>query len=402
MKNCTQAFLNKSLMIFDDQIFYYNGKDYSSEEAHVLYMIGLRKYFNNLTFCSRLHPKSHLAPYKIPQKIKLCPLPYYHDVVEFYKKAYIYIPKIWKILRKNVIEWDIILMSWPNPVSLMTLILIKITIPRKFTVLVVRQNLQALVRLRYKSLKRIFALIMVDFLDWQAKFWARSATIFTVSDEMYSKFKCSFENVHEFKDPLISNSDILKLNFSNNITGKHLIYLLFVGRMEPEKGLPVLIQCVALLKKQNVKVHLTLVGSGPYEEQLRQLVNNLNVSEEISFKGYVKFGESLFSYYKSTDFFILPSFSEGFPRVLMEAMVFGLPIITTSVGDIPNVIKHRENGWLVTSGKPDAFADAIIELSNNPRLTQSIKEKAKKDAFLYTMEAQQEKLVKTMGAYIKQ
>lgn len=394
-----EHFQNKSLMIFDDQIYYSDGHGYGSDEAHVLFMIGMKKYFQKLVFCSRLAPVKRSAGYTVPQEIELCPLPYYRNVVELCAKFIIYAPKIWRILREKADEWDILWLSWPHPVSLLMVIFISIRQRQKLLVLIVRQNLKQLVRLRYRGPRKLVSLAIVNFLEWQLKFWRpRRVVIFAVGAEMYQELHDSHQHVHLIALPPLSEKNIPAFRSLTCRAGEASLRLLFVGRLEPEKGLPFLVQCVAVLKEQNKNVHLDIVGSGVEEERLQTLVQNLSVSKEVSFHGYVAFGESLFSYYRAADFFVLPSLSEGIPNVLMEAMAFGIPIISTSVGGIAGVIRHKENGLLVEPGSATALAEAITELIDDPKLTADLGRRAKADSPAYSMEAQQEKILETLAS----
>jgi glycosyltransferase involved in cell wall biosynthesis len=394
--NLLEKFQTKSLMIFDDQVFHFNGREYSSDEAHILFMIGMKKYFNNLTFCSRLLPGINSANYRIPEQIKICPLPYYKDVLELFIKSVIYMTQIWRIIRNNINRWDILWLCWPHPVSLLILIMVKIQSYQSIPVLIVRQNLNKLVRLRYRGIKKLFAIIVINVLEWQLKLWDNETHIFTVGDEMYQKFCKSYRHVQLIRLPPLSKRDIPVINTSENKKTMLPISLLYVGRLEPEKGLPYLIQSISLLKKDNKHVHLKIIGSGPEEKELRTLTKKLDVKNEVTFYGYVKFGEPLFSYYTRADCLVLPSLSEGFPNVIMEAMAFNVAIIATKVGGIPEIIKHKRNGLLVQPGSAEAFAEAIIELIDNPELADSMRKSAKIDALSYTMEVQQELMLQDL------
>ncbi len=380
-------------MIFDDQIFSYNGKEYSSDEAHVLYMIGMKQYFPNLVFCSRLFPTSNSECYLIPEEIKICPLPYYKNVFELYLKSIFLLPKIWNQIKLNAKSWDIMCLSWPNPISMLIIILAKIKYPEKLIVLLIRQNLVELVRLRYNGVKKVIGLLMVKLLEKLLKVFGKKTVIFPLSNEVYQKYIKSFDNVHLTRLPPLSRRDIEKSKLRQSAQAKDTWQLLYVGRLEPEKALHNLIKSLVLLNKQNKKFHLSIVGSGQEENKLQILAKEYQLQKQITFCGYIPYGESLFSLYNEADIFVLPSMSEGSPNVLMEAMAFGVPIIASNVGGIPEIIHHKENGLLVEAGSTQALGEAIDELTNNFELIHFFRERYKKEAHKYTMEAQQEKML---------
>jgi glycosyltransferase involved in cell wall biosynthesis len=153
-----------------------------------------------------------------------------------------------------------------------------------------------------------------------------------------------------------------------------------------------------MLKEQHNKIHLDIVGSGSEEDHLQALVRSLGVNEEVSFHGYVAFGETLFSYYRAADVFVLPSLpGEGVPKVLMEAMALGVPIIATQVGGIAGIIHHKENGLLVKPGSATSLAEALTELMNNSKLMDDVRKRAIADSAVYTMEVQQEKMLEVLA-----
>ncbi len=125
---------------------------------------------------------------------------------------------------------------------------------------------------------------------------------------------------------------------------------------------------------------------------MQKLAEQYQLQQQITFCGYIPYGESLFSLYNNADLFVLPSMSEGSPNVLMEAMAFGVPIIASNVGGIPEIIHHEQNGLLVEAGSATALAEAINKLTDNPQLINSFKNQYKIDSKSYTMEAYQEKM----------
>jgi len=139
---------------------------------------------------------------------------------------------------------------------------------------------------------------------------------------------------------------------------KHFV-IGYVGRLSEEKGLGYLIDAVSDLIKLNVPVKLAVIGEGDQEEKLRHMSEQKCIDNSVSFLGFQK---EVHSWLPAFDSFILPSLMEGTPMAMLEAMLIGLPVVASSVGGIPDVIKSGENGILVQSGKPEEIADAINRL----------------------------------------
>ncbi len=141
--------------------------------------------------------------------------------------------------------------------------------------------------------------------------------------------------------------------------------LLYLARLDKAKGIYELIYSIAELVRMNYNVSLFIVGDGIEDEQLRSLVKKLDLSKHIFFEGAITEKQRIAEYYKSSDLFILPSYHEGFPRTLYEAMIFGLPIVTTFVGGIPYLMKNHFNCVEIQSKSVDSLTEKIGNLLDN-------------------------------------
>ena len=147
--------------------------------------------------------------------------------------------------------------------------------------------------------------------------------------------------------------------------------ILFVGRHVPEKGHAVLLEAMALLEKRGCHVNLTLAGDGPSRRPLEQLAEDLGVAARTSFPGSVGQDE-IHALYANASIFCLPSFAEGLPTVLMEAMAMELPVVSTRITGVPELVEDAHTGLLVTPGRPDLLADALERLLTDPQLCREL------------------------------
>jgi colanic acid/amylovoran biosynthesis glycosyltransferase len=143
--------------------------------------------------------------------------------------------------------------------------------------------------------------------------------------------------------------------------------LLFVGRLVPEKGVLVLLWAVAELKRCGVEVDAVLVGDGPYRAELEKEAQRLGIAGQIRFTGALT-GAALAPLYRETDVFCLPSFAEGLPVVLMEAMANELPVVSSRLAGIAELVDHEGNGLLLPPARADVIVDALGRLAVNPGL----------------------------------
>lgn len=147
--------------------------------------------------------------------------------------------------------------------------------------------------------------------------------------------------------------------------------LLCVGRLTPAKGQAILLASVAQLKQQDITVHLTLVGMGPDEQSLKNYAESLDIASQVTFTGAID-QDHILAYYNLADMFVLPSFAEGLPVVLMEAMAMEIPCITTTITGIPELIQQGQNGILVPASDSEGLTQAIKQLAENPALRQQL------------------------------
>jgi glycosyltransferase involved in cell wall biosynthesis len=141
-------------------------------------------------------------------------------------------------------------------------------------------------------------------------------------------------------------------------------HILFVGNLSERKGVPVLLRALAHPRLSDVPVRLTLAGRGDiagYES----LARTLGVGGKVHFTGWA--GKSTIDQLLAhADVFVLPSFNEGLPLAILEALASGVPAVCTPVGEIPQVLEHGRSAWFVEPGDADGLAAALQELAGDP------------------------------------
>jgi glycosyltransferase involved in cell wall biosynthesis len=140
--------------------------------------------------------------------------------------------------------------------------------------------------------------------------------------------------------------------------------LLFTGWIESAKGAFDLVRAFAKASEKRPDLRLTLAGRGQIEG-VRRLAQELGIADRVLLPGWLT-GGSLEQVYREADLFLLPSYCEGLPMSILEAMSYGLPIIATSVGGIPDVIEHGKEGLLVSAGDLAGLQFAIERLADSP------------------------------------
>ena len=152
--------------------------------------------------------------------------------------------------------------------------------------------------------------------------------------------------------------------------------LLFVGRLAPQKGVHILLHALALIPEG---WRLRIAGDGPERERLSALAATLGLADRVRFLGWTQ-RDALPELYRSADIFVFPSYDEGMPNVVLEALASGLPIVATRIAGNDQLVTDGENGALVPAGNPAAFAHALIPAIASRTLRMAMGESSRRIA----------------------
>jgi glycosyltransferase involved in cell wall biosynthesis len=139
-----------------------------------------------------------------------------------------------------------------------------------------------------------------------------------------------------------------------------IVSFLHMGEVSQRKGIYDILKVVDILKANDVKCFFDIVGPGEIEK-VNHIIAEKNIDKYITLHG-PQFGAARFDFFYRAHCFILASYAEGFPIAMIEALAAGLPIISTTVGGIPDMIRHTEHGFLCDAGDIDALAHNIKKI----------------------------------------
>lgn len=158
---------------------------------------------------------------------------------------------------------------------------------------------------------------------------------------------------------------------NNKNKNNQTINVLFIGGAgAKEKGLYDTVEAARLVIKKSKNVLFVFAGCSNVKD-LQSICERKGILEYTRIMGFVNGKEKRKLFFES-DIFVLPSYAEGFPIAILEAMATGLPVIASSVGAIPDVIQNGKNGFLIRAGDPEALAEKILLLSNDSVLRKEI------------------------------
>jgi glycosyltransferase involved in cell wall biosynthesis len=231
--------------------------------------------------------------------------------------------------------------------------------------------------------------VIVFYRGWKKNFQKKLENTFLETfKKIFFKAKYSIVLSSEFKDKLIEwgykkpvyiettlvDSEIVKDFNPDNIDAKYTDIktpkLLFLSRIEVAKGVYETIDTFVLLQKKYRNIKLTIAGDGLEEENVVKYIEKNNI-KNINITGHLSGAEKI-NEFMTSHIFILPSYTEGMPVTVCEAMAFGLPIITRKVGGLRDFFEDGVHGYFTDSKDPECFRELIDNLLSFPELMKQI------------------------------
>lgn len=147
---------------------------------------------------------------------------------------------------------------------------------------------------------------------------------------------------------------------------KSVYKILFLARMEFEKGIRELISAVGMLKDAGItNFHLEMVGHGNHSGEIERMCSESGLEDLVTFHGNQSGKDKIRDFFFQSDIYILPTYNEGFPRTLYEAMAYGTPIVTTLVGGIPYLMKNNVNCLAIQPQSAESIYETLRSVIKN-------------------------------------
>lgn len=207
-----------------------------------------------------------------------------------------------------------------------------------------------------------------------------------------------------WKDFFASHFSPRRIEIVSNIVGyippkeistqedKSKLKLLFLGRIGDRKGIFDLLDLVKSKHAAFATTFELIIGGDGETQRLINFVKNNNLENVVKFVGFVE-GKDKEHILKTSDIYILPSYNEGLPISILEAMAYSMPIISTNVGGIPEIVADDQNGYLFEPGDIKALEKAIFNFSNDRNLMQTFGNASYEKVYKHFPESVKEQLV---------
>jgi glycosyltransferase involved in cell wall biosynthesis len=374
-----------------------DGALWEAEGSFARYVDSIAPYFDRVILAVPVFdtPPASGSRVRAPN-VTLAPLPYFPGPRQFYPKLL----SMRSRLRQWVDQCDVIHLRVPSPAAIFAFRIAEAS--RKPIFLLVVGDYEALLpHLGYRGIKQVLFSRYVAFEEWALRYMTRRALTFANGASLRAKHERDGATVHETKTTTLSLADF---STRTDTCAGSRIRLLCVSRVDPRKGLRSLPAVIRDLAAAGHDVTLDIVGPtigliGESErEAIASAAQGSGVADRVHLRGAVAL-DQLLPLYREFDLFVLPTRpGEGIPRVLMEAMAAGLPIVTTDVAGISSLISNGENGLLVPEGSSQGMVDAVRSLITTPSLRQELIQNGYATAKAHTLERQAASLMQVVAA----
>lgn len=381
--------------VYADLVYRREGEDVSTDRAFVLFVCALaeRDDVAEVVLFGRLHPEPGRAPYVLPAGVRHVALPHYPRVTDVAGVLRSLRGAV-RTFRRRLPELDVVWLFGPYPVSVaLALVARRARVP---VVLGVRQDFPEYVRNRLPSRRWAWAVPAARTLEAVFRVLARRAPTVVVGEALAERYRGGGGPVLATGFSLIRSGDVVTEEDALAAGWDGPVRLLTVGRVDTEKNPLLLPEIVALLRSRGVEASLTVVGTGPLEDDLRRRAEELGLAEAVSLRGYVPAGPELWALYRGAHAFLHVSRTEGLPQVLFEARAAGLPVVATDVGGVRAALGGGEEGLLVPPEDAAAAAGAVERLVRDPELRERLVRRGLATARRETTESQLEEIARLL------
>lgn len=370
--NADDALASRRLGIYLDDVYWVfedEGRSrISTDRSFLLFLCQVGERFDQLTLFGRTVHADSPSDYVLPSSVELVELPHYANLRRIFavlRAAGGSLTRFWRGLDQVDTLW----IFGPHPFSVAFVALGAARRRRIF--LGVRQDSVKVYQARLPGLRWAPAILFVRALDGMYRLFARRLPTTVQGAELAASYRRSRTNVLTTTESVVRAEDVVRRPPEHGWSRE--LELLTVGRLEPEKNPLLLVEALARLESERPgRYRLTWVGRGPLDDVVRKRASDLGVLERIEFHGYVPFDGGLLDLYRRAHMFVHVSLSEGMPKVLIEALACGTPIVATDVGGVRAALADGSAGLLVPADDLDALVEAIVRLSDERELREEL------------------------------
>jgi glycosyltransferase involved in cell wall biosynthesis len=373
-----------------------DGSLWESEGSFARYVDSLAPYFDEVILSVPVFDRPQASGSQVrASNVRLAPQPYFPGPRQFYPM----LPRVYRRLKSWVAECDVIHLRVPTPAAIFAF-RAAMQMRKPVFLLVVGDYEALLPHLPYRGVKKTLFSAYVAFEEWALRHMTSRVLTFTNGASLRRKHEQHGTRIVETKTTTLSQQDI---GTRTDVAQSRPIRALTVSRIDPRKGLRALPGAVEILVREGVDISLDVIGptigliGDDERDAIARDAESRGVADRVALVGPVPL-DRLMSMYRDYDMFILPTQpGEGIPRVLLEAMANGLPIVTTDVSGITSLITHEANGLLIPDASAKSVAAAISRLVTDGELRRRVIQGGYATARGLTLERQAADMMRIVG-----
>jgi len=367
------------------------------EGSFARYVDSLAPYFDEISLCVPVlaEPQGEGTAVRATN-VTLAPLPAFDGPMHFY-------PRLARVLPR-LIGWarriDLLHCRVPSPAAVFAFAIARLA-GRSAFLLVVGDLRALLPSMPYRGVKRGLWRLYTDFEERSIQWMAGRSLTFANGPALAAKHARPDRPVVQTTTTTIGECDIAA---RPDTCADTRVRVLTVSRIDPRKGLRVLPNALHFLRDLGIDITLDIVGptvGRPGDDERTAILaeaRRLGVADRMAMPGAVPL-DRLLPLYGRYDLFVLPTLpGEGIPRVLLEAMAAGLPIVTTRVAGIPGLVIHESNGLLVDEPSADTITGAMARVIRDPALRRRLIANGYATARSCTLEAQAARMMEAVSS----
>jgi glycosyltransferase involved in cell wall biosynthesis len=373
------------LAAYTDYVYKQRDGHVYAQRAFALFLARLGDEVESLAITGRLDPEPGESYYRLPDEVEFVPLPHYASLAAPLSALPAMIGSLgrfWKLLGRVDGAW----LLGPYPLSFVFVLLAALRRRRVF--LGVRQDWPTYVRSRHPSSRPLQLVARAMEAGWRAL--ARLYPVVVVGPELARNYSAARAVLP------VTVSMVEEREIAAPREAEPGFTVLSVGRLETEKNPLLLADVLAGLRARDARWRLVVAGEGPMRAELEERLAALGVADGADLLGYVPVDAGLHDLYRSSDFFLHVSWTEGLPQVLFEAFAARLPIVATAVGGVPDAA--GDAALLVPPGDADAAVEAVGRLAADADLRARLVEAGVDRVRQHTTTAEIAKVARFFGA----
>ena len=382
-----------NLVVFSNKLFRFSSDHVKTSGSFTIQMDAIAPFFDEIILCTPTEVDHEFNGISITSSnISYSPLPNFAGRIGFILS----LPRIIKRINANIKLADLSLIILPSYVGVVASIICQLKKVPIFQWVISDWGKNVVARRHSRMTQLLAAKFIKPILDW---------LICQLTNDVLTFYNGSIPFNHQkpYHYTRISSSiQEENLYVQNNDTSLvPPVSFLFVGRLSLEKGLSCLLEAFTSFLAEGIDAVLHIAGSGELEKNIKLQIADLSIGHKVIYHGFIPHDNKLRELYRKCDLLIVPSLQDQSPKVILEGMANGIPVIATNVGAIPQIIQNGVNGLLIPPAQPEAINTMINRVISDNELRYRLIQKGFEYASAHTVEKETTRMMQIVSVFFR-